>query len=80
MFCEKCGNQIDENAKFCPNCGNNLSGAQETVVQPPLAPNAKKKKANTYYYNCINSLPGWYSKCRDCINSLIHPLAFLKDS
>jgi len=47
MFCEKCGNQIDENAKFCSNCGNNLCGAKETVVEPPIAPNAKKKKANT---------------------------------
>lgn len=21
MFCEKCGNQMDDNAKVCPNCG-----------------------------------------------------------
>ena len=56
MFCEKCGNQIDENAKFCPNCGNNLSGAQETVVHPPIAPNAKKKKANYYKYSYTRDL------------------------
>ena len=47
MYCEKCGNQIDENAKFCPNCGNGLSGAKEMVVETPIAPNTKKKKANT---------------------------------
>lgn len=21
MFCQKCGNQLEENAKFCPKCG-----------------------------------------------------------
>lgn len=46
MYCEKCGNQIDENVKFCPNCGNNLNGAQETLVKPTIVPNTKKKKAN----------------------------------
>lgn len=24
MFCNKCGNKIDEGSKFCPNCGNNM--------------------------------------------------------
>ena len=24
MFCNKCGNEINENAKFCTNCGNNI--------------------------------------------------------
>ena len=28
MFCQKCGNQTDSNAEFCPNCGNPMSGSQ----------------------------------------------------
>ena len=22
MFCSNCGNKLDDNAKFCPNCGS----------------------------------------------------------
>ena len=25
MFCEKCGNQMDDNAKVCPNCGEKVN-------------------------------------------------------
>ena len=33
MFCSNCGAQIDENAKFCPNCGaaQNAAPVSETV-------------------------------------------------
>ncbi|MBE6573618.1 MAG: zinc-ribbon domain-containing protein [Ruminococcaceae bacterium] len=37
MFCGKCGNQIDDNATFCPACGN------------PVVP--KNNNANTSSYN-----------------------------
>lgn len=39
MFCNKCGNQIDDNAVVCPNCGNptNAQGVQ-VVVQQTQAP------------------------------------------
>lgn len=30
-YCSKCGEQIEDNAKFCPNCGS----AQEGVVEVP---------------------------------------------
>ena len=35
MFCSNCGNQIDENAKFCINCG----AAQNTPVVPSVQDN-----------------------------------------
>ena len=45
MFCEKCGNQLPEDAKFCANCGAMVepddSAAPETaapVVEAPAAP------------------------------------------
>lgn len=29
MFCEKCGNQLPDNADFCPKCGNEFSNINE---------------------------------------------------
>lgn len=26
MFCGKCGENVDDNTKFCPKCGNLISG------------------------------------------------------
>ena len=28
MYCKYCGNNIDENSKFCPNCGANIEAEQ----------------------------------------------------
>lgn len=28
MYCKYCGNDIDENSKFCPNCGANIEAEQ----------------------------------------------------
>jgi len=28
-FCGKCGNQLEEGAKFCPKCGTEINGSQE---------------------------------------------------
>ena len=32
MFCSNCGNEIDENVKFCPHCGFNFSTNKEAEV------------------------------------------------
>ena len=32
MFCQKCGNQVDNNASFCPYCSSPISGAQPSRV------------------------------------------------
>ncbi len=36
MFCNKCGNQLPDTAKFCPKCGNKLAapGAAQTNAAP----------------------------------------------
>jgi len=33
MFCQKCGTQLEEGAKFCPKCG-----AAQTVATTPTTP------------------------------------------
>lgn len=37
MFCNKCGNQLDDNAVFCAKCGNRVDGGTP-VVQTPVRP------------------------------------------
>ena len=48
MFCKKCGNQVNDNERFCPHCGAVLGG--QPVQQPvqgyrpaPAAPKDSKK-------------------------------------
>lgn len=36
MFCGRCGNPMDDNAMFCPNCG--AAAENETPVEEPAAP------------------------------------------
>ncbi|MBQ1239483.1 MAG: zinc-ribbon domain-containing protein, partial [Ruminococcus sp.] len=38
MFCEKCGNQLNDNDKFCQKCGapvNPLNAAPQQVAAAP---------------------------------------------
>ena len=35
MFCQKCGNQVEDNAKFCDVCGQPMNTIQ-TTVQPQM--------------------------------------------
>ncbi len=37
MFCKNCGTQIDDNAAFCPNCGQ-AANAQPTQPTQPAQP------------------------------------------
>ena len=43
MFCNKCGAQLPDIAKFCPKCGNKLAvpGAAQTNAAPKQAPAAQ---------------------------------------
>jgi uncharacterized OB-fold protein len=39
MFCKNCGNQIDDNTKFCPKCGNDcntITSSQNQSTPKPL--------------------------------------------
>ncbi len=36
MFCENCGTQVPDDAKFCPNCGQVFEGAADTTPAAPV--------------------------------------------
>ncbi len=33
MFCKNCGAEINDTAKFCPKCGNNISGEEKKNIE-----------------------------------------------
>lgn len=55
MFCNKCGNQLDENEKVCPNCGNVIEETQSqanvdfTVGQPQNAEFASQQVQSMHF-------------------------------
>ena len=34
MFCQKCGKELEQGAKFCPTCGTNVSPETQASVPP----------------------------------------------
>lgn len=51
MFCQNCGNQLDDNAKFCSRCGNQVvmlppTGQTNEVQSGDAVSNEEKKKNN----------------------------------
>ena len=58
MFCNKCGNQLEDNAVFCAKCGNRVDGAPAPAQKParPVAPKVTKPvSAATLGYRRISS-------------------------
>ena len=52
MFCKNCGAKFDENAKFCPTCGDqvNNGGAQKSYTAPkPFEQNSVDGSQNYHY-------------------------------
>ena len=48
MFCVKCGAQLDDNAIFCPKCGNKVGEVSATASASPEVIVKSKRE-------CINS-------------------------
>lgn len=44
MFCEKCGNQIPDNARFCGQCGAAVTPDAGTATELPVSKNVKSEK------------------------------------
>lgn len=49
MFCNKCGNEINENNNFCPVCGNNIT--QTNSKETNLSKNNNKYQESIYNKN-----------------------------
>ena len=51
MFCEKCGNQINEGAVFCASCGASVNAKNESV------PEQNKKEIKSGFDRIASSIP-----------------------
>ena len=47
-YCSNCGHQIPDNAKFCENCGTNISGGNTKFQHK--SDSTEKNKSNTKWY------------------------------
>lgn len=47
MFCQNCGNQIEDSAKFCPSCGTPTGKATATGSQPTATTERKQEFVGT---------------------------------
>lgn len=49
MFCKKCGTELEDSQKFCPNCGVSTEPEQSQTTQPqqPEQPQATQATVNT---------------------------------
>jgi len=55
--CEKCGNKIANNAKFCPNCGTPISKAKNEVNENPDLTKTVKHSSDIYGKINLEDLP-----------------------
>ena len=75
MFCTKCGFRCEDGMKYCPNCGEMLTGPGPSVVPvqkpkpspppppPPPAPKCEDKEEETFYQSNKNTLKGLKDYC-----------------
>lgn len=80
MYCQKCGNQVEDNAKFCDACGQPMNTIQ-TTVQPQMQQTNSQNMptaASTNYANTSLKCALWgaaLSLC--CIGLFAQPFALL---
>ncbi len=43
-FCQYCGNKLEENVTFCPQCGNAVNDSQQNVTVNARRGGASKQK------------------------------------
>lgn len=57
MICNKCQKEIDDNSKFCPNCGANFENQNSNNLNQPVQP-MYNQNMNNYSYNQV---PTYYN-------------------
>lgn len=53
IFCTKCGNQLEDNSKFCPNCGSKVESCNNESNENKKFDSNQKKKASSIFECCI---------------------------
>ena len=61
--CDKCGSEVDSNAKFCPNCGAKIESTEKAerveVVEATVKENSGNKVNNTEIGYNVMSIVGF---------------------
>ena len=61
--CDKCGSEVDSNAKFCPNCGAKIEPTEKAerveVVEATVKDNSGNKVNNTEIGYNVMSIVGF---------------------
>lgn len=57
MNCPKCGNALEENAKFCQKCGNPVSAPNMNTGQQPIYMTAPMQQQPVYIANPSTTIP-----------------------
>lgn len=55
MFCEKCGTQVPENAKFCPGCGADPNAPADAAPNTGTTPNTGAPAGGTKMPEFLNT-------------------------
>jgi len=58
--CPFCGDKIDEDGKFCPHCGSNLTEVKKEAAESQVV------KTTKHCHNCGNELPLEAKFCAKC--------------
>lgn len=53
MYCKKCGERIDENWKYCPNCKTSLQEGNIEVNEDKAIKKKSNEKTEVIIYTCL---------------------------
>lgn len=59
MLCSNCGAQIDDNARFCPECGKITEKSETRTAAAPAKPTIEGKKVTENIYLCPDGVYRW---------------------
>ena len=58
--CPKCGFLLNENDRYCENCGEDCSAVEDSEVNEVVSPDEEKEKQNTAYEEKVGKTPEFY--------------------
>ena len=70
MFCDRCGANLPQTARFCPNCGKSFAPVPQAQPAPRVAGHIKTLGVLWIVYSAIHMIPGFI------VGSMPHWLPF----